>query len=117
TAEAGATVALVGDRAQLAAVGRGGVLDVAAQFRGHTFDMAEVHRFTDPAYAEVTLRMRDGRNPGEVFDQLAGLGLIRLHESGDEAREHIAQERQDGEAVTVSTNDEARTLNARIREE
>lgn len=117
TAEAGATVALVGDRAQLAAVGRGGVLDMAAQFRGHTFDMAEVHRFTDPAYAEVTLRIRDGRNPGEVFDQLTSLGLIRLHDSGDEAREHIAQARQDGEAITVSTSDEARTVNARIREE
>jgi len=115
--EAGATVALVGDRAQLAAVGRGGVLDMAAHIRGRTFDMAEVHRFTDPAYAEVTLRMRDGRDPGEVFDRLAGLGLIRLHETSDEAREHIAQQRQDGEAITVSTNDEARTVNARIREE
>ena len=30
-AEQGATVALVGDRAQLPAVGRGGVLDMAAQ--------------------------------------------------------------------------------------
>ncbi|MGO1405116.1 MULTISPECIES: MobF family relaxase [Micrococcales] len=117
TAEAGATVALVGDRAQLAAVGRGGVLDMAAQLRGRTFDMAEVHRFTDPAYAEVTLHMRDGDQPSEVFDQLAGLGLIRLHDSDDEAREHIAQRWQDGEAVTVSTNDEARTVNARIREE
>ena len=116
-AEAGATVALVGDRAQLAAVGRGGVLDMAAHIRGRTFDMAEVHRFSDPTYAEVTLRMRDGRDPGEVFDQLASLGLIRLHEGGDEAREHIAQERRDGEAVTVCTNDEARTINARIREE
>ncbi|MBK8730869.1 MAG: AAA family ATPase [Tetrasphaera sp.] len=117
TAEAGATVALVGDRAQLAAVGRGGVLDMAAHIQGRTFDMAEVHRFADPAYAEVTLRMRDGRDPGEVFDQLASLSLIRLHDSGDEAREHIAQARQDGEAITVSTNDEARTVNARIREE
>ncbi|MGO1629162.1 MAG: AAA family ATPase, partial [Microbacterium sp.] len=117
TAEAGATVALVGDRAQLAAVGRGGVLNMAAHIRGRTFDMAEVHRFTDPAYADLTLRMRDGKQPGEVFDQLARLGLIRLHESGDDARAHIAQERQDGEAVTVSTNDEARAVNARIREE
>ncbi len=117
TAEAGATVALVGDRAQLAAVGRGGVLDMAAQFRGRTFDMAEVHRFTDPAYAEVTVRMRDGRDPGDVFDQLAALDLIRLHNSGDEAREHVAQRRQNGETITVSTNDEARALNARIRDE
>lgn len=116
-AEAGATVALVGDRAQLAAVGRGGVLDMAAQLRGRTFDMAEVHRFTDPAYAEITLQMRDGRDPGEVFDQLASLRLIRLHESGDEAREHIAHERQDGEAVTVTSNEEARGVNSSIRDE
>lgn len=116
-AEAGATVALVGDRAQLAAVGRGGVLDMAAQLRGRTFDMAEVHRFTDPAYADLTLRMRDGKNPGEVFDQLAALGLVRLHASSDEAREQIARYRHNGETVTVSTNDEARTVNSSIRDE
>lgn len=117
TAEAGATVALVGDRAQLAAVGRGGVLDMAAQLRARTFDMAEVHRFTDPAYAEVTVRMRDGRDPGAVFDQLAALGLVRLHKSDEDAREHIAGQRREGEAVTVTSNEEARTVNARIREE
>ncbi|MCE7481554.1 AAA family ATPase [Microbacterium profundi] len=117
TAEAGATVTLVGDRAQLAAVGRGGVLDMAAQLRGRTFDMAEVHRFTDPAYAEVTVRMRDGRDPGAVFDRLTTLGLVRLHQSDEDAREHIAEQRREGEAVTVTSNDEARTVNARMREE
>lgn len=117
TAEAGATVALVGDRAQLAAVGRGGVLDTAAHIRGRTFDMVEVHRFTDPAFAKVAVRMRDGRNPGEVFDQLAALGLIRLHASSDEVREHIAQQRNDGDAVTVTSNDEAARINDRIRDE
>lgn len=117
TAEAGATVALVGDRAQLAAVGRGGALDMAAQIRGRTFDMAEVHRFTDPAYAEVTVRMREGRNPGRVFDRLTALGLVRLHASDEDVHERIAEQRQEGEAVTVTSNDEARTLNARIREE
>ena len=117
TAEAGATVALVGDRAQLAAVGRGGVLDMAAQIRGRTFDMAEVHRFTDRAYAEVTVRMRDGRDPGTVFDRLTALGLVRLHQSDEDVREHIAGRHREGEAVTVTSNDEARTVNARIREE
>ena len=116
-AEAGATVALVGDRAQLAAVGRGGVLDIAAQLRGRTFDMAEVHRFTDPEYADLTLQMRDGRNPGQVFDRLAALGLVRLHASSDELRDHIAQERQDGDAVTVTSNDDAQAVNSRIRDE
>lgn len=117
TAEAGATVALVGDRAQLAAVGRGGVLDIAAQLRGRIFDMAEVHRFTDPIYAEVTVRMRDGHEPGEVFDRLTALGLVRLHASDEDVRERIAGQRREGEAVTVTTNDEARAVNACIREE
>lgn len=115
--EAGATVALAGDRAQLAAVGRGGVLDMAAHIRGRTFDMAEVHRFTDPEYAGVTIQMRDGRNPGQVFDRLASLGLIRLHAGSDELREHIAQERQDGDAVTVASNDDAQAVNSSIRDE
>lgn len=115
-AEAGAAVALVGDRAQLPAVGRGGVLDMAAQIRGRTIDMAEVHRFTDPAYAELSMRLRDRAEPGEVFDQLTALGLIHLHSDADALHDHIAQQRSDGEAVTVATNDEAAGLNARIRD-
>lgn len=116
-AETGATLALVGDRAQLPAVGGGGVLDMAAQLRGHTFDMAEVHRFTDPTYAELTVQMRDRRNPGEGFDRLRELGLIRLHADADELRDHLATNRHDGEAVTVASNDEATRLNDRIRDE
>ena len=116
-AETGATLALVGDRAQLPAVGRGGVLDMAAQLRGSTFDMAEVHRFTNPEYAEITVQMRDRRNPGDVFDRLRELGLIRLHADADELREHLAMSRRDGEAVTVASNDEVARLNDRIRDE
>ena len=113
--EAGATVALVGDRAQLPAVGRGGVLDMAAQACGHTYDMSEVHRFTDPDYAALTVAMRDRDNPGAVFDRLAALGLVRLHGSDEQMRDHIARVRRDGEAVTVATNDEAAVLNEAIR--
>ena len=116
-AEVGATVALVGDRAQLAAVGRGGVLDMAAQIRGRTFDMTEVHRFTDPDYADLTVRMRDRRDPGDVFDQLDQHGLIRLHADGDELQEHVAQNALYGETITVASNEDATRLNERIREE
>ncbi|WP_448232361.1 MobF family relaxase [Microbacterium lacticum] len=115
TAEAGATVALVGDRAQLPAVGRGGVLDMAAQIRGRTYDMTELHRFADAAYGALTLRMRDRENPGEVFDQLAALGVVTLHADDEQAREHIAEHAHDREAITVATNDEAAALNERIR--
>ncbi|WP_424806518.1 MobF family relaxase [Rhodococcus sp. 27YEA15] len=115
TAEAGATVALVGDRAQLPAVGRGGVLDMAAQIRGRTYDMTELHRFTNPEYAALTLAMRERANPGGVFDQLAALGLVTLHADEEHAREHIVEHAHDGEAITVATNDEAVALNERIR--
>ncbi|EFG48442.1 hypothetical protein HMPREF0183_0258 [Brevibacterium mcbrellneri ATCC 49030] len=66
TQEAGATVALIGDRAQLPAVGRGGVLDMAAQIRGRTYDMTELHRFADAEYAALTLAMRDREHPGAI---------------------------------------------------
>ncbi|MFC6233881.1 MobF family relaxase [Leucobacter soli] len=115
-AESGASVALVGDRAQLAAVGRGGVLDAAAQVRGRIHDMAEVHRFTDPAYGALTVRMRDGDAPGDIYDELTALGLIQLHADADAARAAIAAEAAPDESVTVSSNEEAAKLNDLIRD-
>ena len=92
--DAAATVALVGDRAQLPAVGRGGVLDIAAAMvagSGRTvFDLDSVHRFTDPAYADLTLRLRAGDNPAYLFDRLYTLGHVQLHRSTDDAHEAIA---------------------------
>lgn len=115
TAEAAATVALVGDRAQLPAVGRSGVLDMAAETTGRTYDMSELHRSTDPEYAELTLAMRDRENPGDAFDQLAAMQLVTLHEDADHVREHITEQAQEGEAITVATNDEVAAVNERIR--
>ncbi|MDQ4500750.1 MobF family relaxase [Sinomonas sp. ASV322] len=114
-AESDATLALVGDRAQLPAVGRGGVLDMAAQLRGRTWQMTSVHRFTDPAYADLTLAMRDGRDPGALFDQLTALGLVRIHASEDEAQTHIAGTAREGVVITVASIEEAAALNERIR--
>lgn len=112
-----ASVALVGDRAQLAAVGRGGVLDMAAQLLPRVHRMTAVHRFVDPEYAALTLQMRRGEHPEAVFDRLCGLGLVAIHESPDAQLESLAREWREGCAMTVATNDEARELNARIREE
>ncbi|WP_298229619.1 MobF family relaxase [Gryllotalpicola sp.] len=115
TAETGATVALVGDRAQLPQVGRGGVLDMAAQIKGVVHDMDTVHRFADPAYAALTVRMRAGDNPDALFDELVAMGLVRLHESAEAARDAIAADVLPGMAVSVATNDEARALNEIVR--
>ena len=81
----GTRLALVGDRHQLPAVGRGGVLDLAA----HSADpdarltLDNVHRFTDPDYAKLSLAMRSGENPEAVFDVLVQRGQIVVH--SDEA--------------------------------
>ncbi|WP_448811071.1 MobF family relaxase [Agromyces bauzanensis] len=115
--EAGATVALVGDRAQLAAVGRGGVLDTAAQLLPRVHRLTTVHRFVDPEYAALTVQMRRGDHPEAAFDRLCTLGLVVIHASPDAQLEALAREWCDGCAMTVATNDEARELNARIREE
>lgn len=76
-----------------------------------------MRRFTDPTYADLTIRMRAGHNPADLFDQLDALGLVQLHDSDEAAHEAIpeASSTRGDRAVTVSTNDEARTLNERIR--
>jgi len=60
--QAGARVAFVGDRHQLPAVGRGGVLDLAARWATPEacVRLDVVHRFTDPEYAVISLAMRTG---------------------------------------------------------
>jgi conjugative relaxase-like TrwC/TraI family protein len=56
----GASVRLVGDDQQLAAMGAGGVLrDIEASHGA--VRLTELHRFTDPAEAAATLALRDGR--------------------------------------------------------
>ena len=41
-------------------------------------DLDIVHRFTDPAYADLTLRLRAGRDPAHLFDRLHALGHVRV---------------------------------------
>ncbi|TQN44420.1 AAA domain-containing protein [Blastococcus colisei] len=127
-------VALLGDRHQLAAVGRGGVLDLAAA----QVDPAEhltlvgVHRFTrtdatghttpDTDYADLTLAMRAGTDPGTVFDALLARGQIRLHPDPQALRETLAAVAAHGYtagervAVVVATREQAAALNAAIRD-
>ena len=56
----GASVRLVGDDQQLAAIGAGGVLRDIKQSRGALY-LGELHRFTDPAEAAASLTLREGK--------------------------------------------------------
>ena len=55
----GASVRLVGDDQQLAAIGAGGVLRDITHTHG-ALRLTELHRFTDPAEAAASLALRDG---------------------------------------------------------
>jgi ATP-dependent exoDNAse (exonuclease V) alpha subunit len=60
----GASVRLIGDDQQLAAIGAGGVLRDIQQTHG-ALQLTELHRFTDPAEAQASLALREG-DPGAL---------------------------------------------------
>ena len=62
----GASVRLVGDDQQLAAIGAGGVLRDISHTHG-ALHLAELHRFTDPAEAAASLALREGDPSGLEF--------------------------------------------------
>jgi len=120
-------LALVGDRHQLPAVGRGGVLDLAARWANPQSCLAleAVHRFADPDYAQLSLAMRTSRHPAGVFDTLLAKGQIRLHPSETERTRALAQIAAQpwGEAsvepvlVIAETREQVAALNATIRDQ
>ncbi|HEX7355023.1 MAG TPA: MobF family relaxase [Mycobacteriales bacterium] len=131
-------VALVGDRHQLAAVGRGGVLDLAADKvdPGAHLTLDTVHRFVTPSpddtspvvtipdveYADLTLAMRTATDPGAVFDALLARGQVRLYADAGALQTTVARLAADGYAQgqrianIVDTREQAAELNAAIRE-
>jgi exodeoxyribonuclease V alpha subunit len=132
-------VALVGDRHQLPAVGRGGVLDLAARWANPEacLTLEGVHRFADPAYAQLSLSMRTGapNSPGVVFDALAARGQVRTYPTEAERTQALSaiaatatatrmttagRNTKDGEGAGVllvaDTREQVAELNASIRE-
>ncbi|GAA1236393.1 hypothetical protein GCM10009633_06710 [Janibacter melonis] len=117
--EAGARVALVGDRHQLPAVGRGGVLDHALAWAHPTavVSLEKVHRFTDPDYAALSLRMRTGDDPASIFDALHRRGSIVVHTSDSERTAALAEAGAAGGLVVADTREQVARLNAAVRDQ
>ncbi len=131
-------VALLGDRHQLPAVGRGGVLDLAVRWAlpaaQHTLDT--VHRFVqtttrpdgtvtltaDDEYARLSLAMRGGEDPAGVFDALVARGQLVVYASQQErlaalAATAAAAVRTGSRAVLVAdTREQVAALNAAVRD-
>ncbi len=115
--EAGARVAFMGDRHQLPAVGRGGVLDHAVAYAdpATVLTLETVRRFTDAAYAILSLRMREGYRSDEVFDALLARGQIVVHPSDVERTAALARLGAAGDLVMADTREQVADLNAAIR--
>ena len=62
----GASVRLIGDDQQLAAIGAGGVLRDINQTHG-ALQLTELHRFTNPAEAAASLDLREGKPEALTF--------------------------------------------------
>jgi len=117
-----ARVAFMGDRHQLPAVGRGGVLDLAAQHAGPDAPLSlnVVHRFADPEYAELSVAMRRGE---PVFDVLWDRGQIRVHASEAERTQALAAVTADAilaghtsRALMADSREQVAALSAAIRD-
>ena len=117
--ETWARIALVGDRHQLPAVGRGGVLDHAHALAhpSAVVTLERVHRFTDPDYAALTLRMRTGADPAAVFDNLVRRGQVVVHATEVERTTALADAGAAGELVIADTREQVADLNATIHDQ
>ena len=118
--ETGARVAFLGDRHQLPAVGRGGVLDHAARWAhpDNQVTLNAVHRFTDPDYADLTRQMRTGTSPGQVFDALLERGDIVIHPTDVERHAAVCDlaAASPGDLVIADTREHVTALNRTIRD-
>ena len=113
--ETRAQVVLVGDRHQLPAVGRGGVLDLAARWvdeRSH-LELESIHRFTDPDYAALSLKMRTGTDAAAVFEELYARGDVSIY--GSEVERNAAMAGKPG-LLIADTTEHVRALNAIVRD-
>jgi hypothetical protein len=115
--EQGWRLVLVGDPRQLQAVGRGGLLPEIARIVT-PIELDTIHRFTQPWEAAASLQLRHG-NP-TVLDTYEAHGRIKagtLAEHLDTITAAWRDRHGAGEslAVTVTTNDHARLINARLQ--
>ena len=110
--QSSAKVMLVGDRHQLPAVGRGGVLDLAIRYApDRVTQLDRVRRFADPAYAELSLQMRRGEKPGQVFDELLRRGEVVVDASDVERQQKLAVRATYGDLVVADTREQVANIN------
>jgi conjugative relaxase-like TrwC/TraI family protein len=114
----GASVRLIGDDQQLAAIGAGGVLRDIKHSHG-ALQLSELHRFTDPAEAHASLALREG-DPAALGFYLDH-GRVHVGDLAKITEEALAAWVQDRSAgldaiMLASTRELVAELNRRARD-
>jgi exodeoxyribonuclease V alpha subunit len=123
-AQTGAGIAMIGDPRQAAPVGHRGAMATFTKLADDTVELRNVHRFDDPTYAELTLRLR-GADTSEdavaVADELIARGHVLTVHSEEAAPDVMADawfaasERGERVALVTATNHEAEQINHAIQ--
>lgn len=123
--ETGVGLAMVGDHLQAMPVGHSGAMVMMTRRATAVVELTAVHRFRDPGYAALTLRMREPASKEHalaVASELEDRGLI--HRVGDsvQARDVMVEAyfRWAGQrrrvALVTGTNEEADAINEAIQQ-
>ena len=123
--EHGVGVAMVGDPNQALPVGHAGAMASAVRYATASVELDTVHRFSDPEYAALTLRLRNPRDRDEalkVAGELLERGHVQRVASSEEARDAMVAAFFDWHArgkrlaLVSGTNGEADTINDAIQQ-
>lgn len=124
-AETGAGIAMVGDHLQARPVGHSGAMASMTRRATAVVELTAVHRFADPDYAALTLRMREPASKEtavSVATELADRGLIRRVADHVQARDVMIEgyfrwsRARRRVALVTSTNEEADAINEAIQQ-
>jgi exodeoxyribonuclease V alpha subunit len=124
--DGGAGIAMVGDHLQAMPVGHSGAMATMQRRSGSTVELTAIHRFRDPSYGALTLRLREPTDRADavsVARELGATGHVDVVVTEHEARErmvaawlhHAARGRR--VALVTATNAEAQQINERIQQE
>lgn len=120
----GAGVALVGDERQALPVGHSGAMALFWRYAADQVELLTIHRYKDPSWADVSLRLRDPRNrdvASEVADELLRSGHVVLTDSDAAAQEAMvdgwleANRRGRSIALVTATHAEAQAVSEAIQ--
>jgi hypothetical protein len=125
-ADTGAGIAMIGDHLQALPVGHSGAMATMQRRSGSTVELTAVHRFQDPSYGTLTLRLREPANHTDavaVARELTATRHVGMVASELEARERMVAAwlahapRGERVALVTATNAEAQQINDRIQQE